>query len=93
MRKSDRSDCGFSYYLELSRAIRALYAEYTDRVESFGIDECWLDVTESLSLFRRTFGARRPGGRIFGRQRDCGRYPRPRQGEIRAHRERGGGGQ
>lgn len=46
----------FSYYLELSRAIRALYAEYTDRVESFGIDECWLDVTESLSLFRRTFG-------------------------------------
>lgn len=55
----------FSYYLELSRAIRALYAEYTDRVESFGIDECWLDITESLSLFRRTFGS--PPGRTHFR--------------------------
>lgn len=45
----------FPYYLSLSQKLKELYGEYTDRVESFGIDECWLDVTESLSLFRRRF--------------------------------------
>lgn len=28
-----------------------IYTEFTDRVESFGLDECWLDVTGSLRLF------------------------------------------
>ena len=28
-----------------------IYTEFTDRVESFGLDECWLDVTGSLKLF------------------------------------------
>lgn len=41
----------YDRYLELSRAVRAIYCTYTDRVESFGIDECWLDVTESRLLF------------------------------------------
>ena len=27
-----------------------IYAEYTDRQEPYGIDECWLDVTGSSSL-------------------------------------------
>ena len=27
------------------------YAEYTDQVEPFGLDECWLDVTGSTELF------------------------------------------
>ena len=38
-------------YLEWSKKVKKLYGEYTDRVESFGIDEAWLDVTESLNLF------------------------------------------
>lgn len=38
-------------YLEYSRRARAIYCDYTDRVESFGIDECWLDVTGSRRLF------------------------------------------
>ncbi|HPT85567.1 MAG TPA: DNA polymerase IV [Bacillota bacterium] len=32
-------------YIEFSRRAREIYDEYTHRVESFGIDECWLDVS------------------------------------------------
>ena len=32
-------------YLAYSRAVKDIYREYTDRVESFGIDEAWLDIT------------------------------------------------
>lgn len=37
-------------YLRFSRMAHEIYAEYTDRQEPYGIDECWLDVTESSSL-------------------------------------------
>ncbi len=37
-------------YLRFSRMAREIYGEYTDRQEPFGIDECWLDVTESASV-------------------------------------------
>ena len=32
-------------YIKYSRAVKAIYFEYTDFVESFGIDEAWLDIT------------------------------------------------
>lgn len=35
----------------LSRNVRAIYSEYTDMIEPFGIDEAWLDVTGSVRLF------------------------------------------
>lgn len=38
-------------YRAYSRRVNAIYDEYTDLVEPFGIDECWLDVTHSLHLF------------------------------------------
>ena len=38
-------------YREYSRKVNAIYDEYTDLVEPFGIDESWLDVTNSLHLF------------------------------------------
>lgn len=38
-------------YLEASRKVRAIYQRYTDMVEPFGMDECWLDVTGSHYLF------------------------------------------
>lgn len=41
----------FPRYLELSRQVQALYNLYTDQVEPYGIDECWLDVTGSVHLF------------------------------------------
>ena len=37
-------------YLRFSRMAHEIYAEYTDRQEPYGIDECWLDVTGSSSL-------------------------------------------
>ena len=37
-------------YLRFSEWLREIYREYTDRVEPFGSDECWLDVTESVGI-------------------------------------------
>ncbi len=34
-------------YLEYSNKVRKIYSDYTDRIEPFGIDESWLDVTHS----------------------------------------------
>ena len=41
----------FPKYRQVSRQIQQLYYEYTDQVEPFGTDECWLDVTSSAGLF------------------------------------------
>jgi len=38
-------------YVAVSKEIRAIYGEYTDQVEPFGIDECWLDVGNSCWKF------------------------------------------
>jgi DNA polymerase-4 len=32
----------FRKYLRFSRMARNIYADYTERIESFGIDECWV---------------------------------------------------
>ena len=37
----------FPLYLKYSRLVKSIYLEYTDQMESFGIDEAWLDVTNS----------------------------------------------
>ncbi len=41
----------FDKYIKASRAARAIYTCYTDQVESFGIDECWLDITRTCRFF------------------------------------------
>ena len=35
----------FDRYLRFAQMTRQIYQEYTDRVEPFGLDEAWLDVT------------------------------------------------
>ena len=40
-----------SLYRQVSRQVNAIYEQYTDLVEPFGIDESWLDVTNTLHLF------------------------------------------
>lgn len=39
-------------YLRFSSMAREIYSEYTDKIEPYGIDEGWLDVTESSIINR-----------------------------------------
>ena len=41
----------FEKYVNVSNSIFDIYKQYTDKVEPFGIDEGWLDVTSSSRLF------------------------------------------
>lgn len=41
----------YKKYNEYSVLARKIYERYTDLVEPFGIDECWLDVTGSTRVF------------------------------------------
>ena len=41
----------YDLYMKHSRLVRQIYSEYTDQVEPYGLDECWLDVTGSTRLF------------------------------------------
>lgn len=41
----------FRKYMEYSKKAKEIYYQYTDMVESFGLDEAWLDVTGSTKLF------------------------------------------
>ena len=38
-------------YIKYSKAVKKIYREYSDRVESFGIDEAWIDI----SLISKSF--------------------------------------
>lgn len=40
-------ETNFGLYNDYSRKVREIYLKYTDRVEPFSIDECYLDVTNS----------------------------------------------
>ena len=41
----------YDEYLKYSRYAREIYGRYTDMIEPFGMDECWLDVTKSKYQF------------------------------------------
>lgn len=41
----------YKKYKEYSEKAKRIYEDYTDLIEPFGIDECWLDVTGSTMLF------------------------------------------
>lgn len=41
----------YDKYAEFSQRAKQIYRDYTDRIEPFGIDECWLDVTGCEWLF------------------------------------------
>jgi len=40
-------ESNFDKYLFYSKKVRNIYEEYTDKVESFGIDEAWLDISDT----------------------------------------------
>lgn len=43
----------YRLYRRYSELAREIYYEYTDLVEPFGLDECWMDVTGSTALYDR----------------------------------------
>lgn len=44
----------YSLYEEISKELHGIYLQYTNFVEPLGLDECWLDVTESLKYLKKT---------------------------------------
>lgn len=38
----------YSLYEEYSHLFRAICAEYSDQIEPFGIDECWIDISANI---------------------------------------------
>ncbi|MDO4807574.1 MAG: DNA polymerase IV [Coriobacteriales bacterium] len=40
----------YGLYIAYSKKARAIYNQYTDLVEPFGLDEAWLDITDSVRL-------------------------------------------
>ncbi|MBQ4160816.1 MAG: DNA polymerase IV [Clostridia bacterium] len=40
----------FDLYQHYSQLAREIYMDFTDQIEPFGMDECWLDVTGSVHL-------------------------------------------
>ena len=41
----------YDQYVKYSRLVQELYSRFTEQVEPFGMDECWLDVTASTDLY------------------------------------------
>lgn len=46
-------ECRHDIYIKYSKAVKKIYREYTDRVESFGIDEAWLDISLIANSFSK----------------------------------------
>jgi DNA polymerase-4 len=44
----------YDLYEEISVALHEIYLDYTNFVEPLGLDECWLDVTDSLKILNKT---------------------------------------
>ena len=40
----------YEQYVKFSALVRSIYGRYTDLIEPFGMDECWLDVTGSTAM-------------------------------------------
>ena len=41
----------FEEYIKYSKLARNVYQRYTDQVEPYGMDECWLDVSGTENIF------------------------------------------
>ena len=44
----------YDLYEKISKKLHELYLDYTDLVEPLGLDECWLDVTNSIKYLNKT---------------------------------------
>ena len=39
----------YPLYVRFSKLVKDICRDYTDRIESFGLDECWMDVTDNVN--------------------------------------------
>lgn len=46
----------FNEYMKYSRKAWEIYSTFTDLIEGYGIDECWLDVSKSTKIFPKFNG-------------------------------------
>ena len=45
----------YELYMKYSKLVRSIYLEYSDQVESFGMDECWVDISgKGMSIEKGT---------------------------------------
>ena len=44
----------YDVYEKISKKLHEIYLDYTDFVEPLGLDECWLDVTNSLTYLKKS---------------------------------------
>lgn len=42
----------FDKYNAISKKVKAIYKEHSDKVESFGIDEAWIDISKTVSTWK-----------------------------------------
>ena len=47
----------YEEYIKYSKLARSVYERYTDQVEPYGMDECWLDISGTESLLQATAAA------------------------------------
>lgn len=43
----------YDKYVDISNRVKEIYLEYSDAVEPFGIDECWIDISRLVINFRQ----------------------------------------
>ena len=41
----------YDQYIKYSKLAKEVYCRYTDQVEPYGMDECWLDISGSIDVF------------------------------------------
>ena len=41
----------YGLYADYSERLKRIYARFSDRIEPFGLDECWLDVSSAIKKF------------------------------------------
>lgn len=45
----------FEVYKQISELVKNVYRSYSDKVESFGIDEAWIDITDQAKSFKEAY--------------------------------------
>lgn len=56
----------YEQYMKYSRLARDIYGRYTDQVEPYGMDECFLDIQQASCFLRSAYHRRIRISRVYG---------------------------